>query len=106
MARWEVQHWDTTTLEERRLQAGSPLHSGVPPAEVARRLAVSPAAVCKWNRALEERGSRALRAVPRPGRPPNVPRTQLAKLPRILARGALSYGFSTELWTILRTLVA
>ena len=34
------------------------------------------------------------------GRPPNVPRTQLAKLPRILARGALSDGFSTDLWTI------
>jgi len=104
MARWEQRHRDTATLEERRLKAVGLLRSGVPQAQVARRLAVSPAAVCKWNRALEERGSRALRAIPRPGRPTNVPRAKLAKLPRILARGALSYGFSTDLWTIPRIL--
>lgn len=42
--------------------------------------------------------------MPRAGRPPNVPRTQLVNLPRILAREALSYGFSTDLWTIPRIL--
>ncbi len=104
MARWDQQHRDTATLEERRLKAIGLLRSGVSQAEVARRFAVSPVAVHKWNRALEEGGPNALRAVPRPGRPPNVPRERLAELPNLLARGALSYGFSTDLWTIPRIL--
>ena len=40
------------------------------------------------------------RAIPRPGRPTSVPRETLATLPSLLARGALDYGFSTDLWTI------
>jgi len=104
MARWDQQHRDTATLEERRFKAVGLLGSGVSQAEVARQLAVTPVAVCKWNRALQESGARALRAVPRSGRPPNVPRRRLAQLPKILARGALSYGFSTDLWTIPRIL--
>ncbi len=104
MARWDQQHRDTASLEERRLKAVGLLRSGVSQSEVARRLAVSPVAVHKWKRTLEEGGTDALRAVPRPGRPTNVPREQLATLPKILARGALSYGFSTDLWTIRRIL--
>jgi len=104
MARWDQQHRDSATLEERRLKAVDLLRSGLSQSEVARRLAVSPVAVHKWHRALEEGGPTALRSVPRPGRPTNVPREQLAQLPAILARGALSYGFSTDLWTIPRIL--
>ena len=104
MARWDQRHRDTATLEERRLKAVSLLRSGISQAEVARRLAVSPVAVHKWNHALEEGGRDALRAVPRSGRRPNVSREQLDQLPTMLARGALSYGFSTDLWTIPRIL--
>lgn len=59
-------------------------------------------AVCHWNSAHEEGGTTALRAIPRPGRPPLVPKDQLAALPELLAKGALTYGFSTDLWTIPR----
>lgn len=102
MARWDQQHRDTETLEERRLKAVGLLRSGASQAEVARQLAVSPVAVHKWNRALEKGGRRALRAIPRTGRPTNVPREELAQLPQILARGAMCYGYSTDLWTIRR----
>jgi transposase len=71
---------------------------------VSRQLGVTPVAVHKWKRALDEGGPKALRAVPRPGRPTLVPRATLASLPDLLARGALSYGFSTDLWTIPRIL--
>ena len=104
MARWDQQHRDTATLEERRLKAAKLLREGVSQAKVARRFAVSPAAVNKWVKTLESRGTDALRAVPRSGRPTSVPREKLATLPEILARGALSYGFSTDLWTIPRIL--
>ena len=104
MARWDQKHRDTASLEERRLKAVKLLREGVPQAEVARRFAVTPTAVHQWKRALERGGTDAVRAVPRPGRPPRVPREKLATLSAILARGALSYGFSTDLWTIPRIL--
>ncbi len=104
MGRWAQRHRDTATLEERRLNAFALLQSGVSQAEVARRLGVTPVAVCLWKKALEDRGPSALRAVPRSGRPTLVPRERLATLPDLLARGALAYGFSTDLWTIPRIL--
>ncbi len=102
MGRWAQRHRDTATLEERRLQAFHLLRDGLPQAEVARRLAVSPVAVWKWRTAMDKGGPQALRAIPRPGRPPFVPPETMATLPEILARGALAYGYSTDLWTIPR----
>ena len=104
MPGWTQQHRDTATLEERRLKGLDLLSEGRSQAEVARLLGVTPAAVCYWKRAIETGGPKALRAVPRSGRPTLVPREQLATLPELLARGALSYGFSTSLWTIPRIL--
>ncbi|MGI0129349.1 MAG: winged helix-turn-helix domain-containing protein [Thermoplasmata archaeon] len=102
MGRWNQLHRDTASLEERRLRAFGLLNSGLSQAEVARQLGVTPVAVCKWKMALEEGGQNALRAIPRPGRPTLVPRETLATLPELLAKGALAYGFSTDLWTIPR----
>ena len=76
------------------------LHSGLSQAEVARHLGVSPVAVFEWKTAAEEGGAEALRAIPRPGRPPLVAREHQVALPELLRKGALSYGFSTDLWTI------
>lgn len=104
MPGWTQQHRDTATLEERRLKGLNLLLEGRSQAEVARLLGVTPAAVCYWKRAIDEGGPKALHAVPRPGRPTLVPREQLATLPDLLAKGALSYGFSTDLWTIPRIL--
>ncbi len=63
---------------------------------------VTPAAVSLWKIATDQNGMAALRAVPRSGRPTLVPRDRLAALPDLLAKGALAYGFSTDLWTIPR----
>ena len=102
MGRWNQLHRDTASLEERRLRANGLIESGLTQSEVARRLGVSPVAVHKWMKAIDEGGPSALRAIPRPGRPTLVPRETLATLPSLLARGALDYGFSTDLWTIPR----
>lgn len=102
MARWAQRHRDAATLEERRLSGLNLLRSGASQAEVARRLGVSPVAVCRWKKRADRGGPGALRAVPRPGRPPRIPRERQATLPSILAKGALAYGFSTDLWTIPR----
>lgn len=102
MGRWALRRRDTATLEERRLNGLALLRSGLSQAEVARRLGVTPVAVCRWRSAADRGGAQALRAVPRPGRPPLVAREHQAALPEILGKGALAYGFSTDLWTIPR----
>lgn len=102
MGRWTQLHRDAATLEERRLNGLALLRTGLPQAEIARRLGVTQVAVSHWKSALDRGGPTALRALPRSGRPPLVPREQLAKLPDLLAKGALAYGFSTDLWTIPR----
>ncbi len=102
MGRWAQRHRDTDSLEERRLNALTLLRSGLSQAKVARRLGVTPAAVSLWKIATDQNGTAALRAVPRSGRPTLVPRDRLAALPDLLAKGALAYGFSTDLWTIPR----
>ncbi|MGI0128634.1 MAG: winged helix-turn-helix domain-containing protein [Thermoplasmata archaeon] len=102
MGRWTLRHRDAPTLEERRLTGLKLLQSGLSQAEVARRLGVTPVAVCRWKTKSDRGGSEALRAIPRPGRPPRIPRQKQATLPSILAKGALAYGFSTDLWTIPR----
>jgi transposase len=102
MGRWAQRHRDTATLEERRLNGLTLLRTGISQAEVARRLGVTPVAVFKWKTAAEEGGAEALHANPRPGRPPLVAREHQAAVPEMLRKGALSYGFSTDLWTIPR----
>jgi transposase len=102
MGQWVQRHRDAATLEERRLSGLKLLRSGFSQAEVARRLGVTPVAVCHWKSALDRGGPPALRAIPRPGRPPLVAREHQAALPEILAQGALAHGFSTDLWTIPR----
>jgi transposase len=102
MGRWAQRHRDTASLEERRLNGLALLRSGVSQAEVARRLGVTPVAALHWKEAAEVGGSSAFRAVPRSGRPTLVPREKLATLPDLLSKGALAYGFSTDLWTIPR----
>ena len=102
MGRWAQRHRDAATLEERRLTGLRLLRSGLSQTEVARRLGVTPVAVCRWKKRVDRGGPEALRAVPRPGRPPRIPRERQATLPSILAKGALAYGFSTDLWTIPR----
>lgn len=102
MGRWAQRHRDADSLEERRLTGLALLQSGLSQAEVARRLGVTPVAVCHWKNALDRGGPGALRAIPRPGRPPLVATEHQAALPEILAKGALAHGFSTDLWTIPR----
>ena len=102
MGRWAQRQRDAASLEERRLNGLKLLRSGLSQPEVARRLGVTPVAVCRWKKKVEDGGPEALRAKHRPGRPPRIPRERQATLPSILAKGALAYGFSTDLWTIPR----
>ena len=89
-------------MEERRLAALPRLQRGESLSSIARQLGVSRQAVFVWSRLWRRRGEKALHRRPRPGRPTKLVRRQLVALPRLLARGAEAYGFSSPIWTTQR----
>jgi transposase len=65
-------------------------------------LGVSESSVKRWKRAWREGGSEALAAKPHHGRPPRLDPREHPKLVRILLRGPIAAGYSTNLWTCPR----
>jgi transposase len=89
-------------LERRRLRGVRLLAKGHTQADVARRVGVSRQSVLRWDRKRQESGQDALRRPRRFGRPPRLTDAQCTELVRLLKAGAVSAGFSTELWTLPR----
>src|SRR5215211_994249 len=100
---WRPSSLTPAQLEARRFEAVRLLRQGtMRPAEIARRLGVSRQSVGRWQRTLEEHGSRALRRQPQTGRPPKLDADRWRQLERVLRQGALAAGFETERWTLRR----
>ena len=93
---------DARAMEERRLAALPRLQRGDSLSAIARQLGVSHQAVFVWAGWWRRRGETGLHRRPRPGRPPKLARRQVVLLPRLLARGAEAYGFSSPIWTTQR----
>lgn len=91
--------YDARAFEERRRRAIEMITAGERQADVARTLGVTPAAVCIWWSNYRKKGDRALVRKSRPGRPPEIKRSLLNRLPRLLHRGALSFGYQSDIWT-------
>ncbi len=89
-------------LERRRRRAIALLRQGDSVTGVARRIGCSHSSVIGWRAAVQEGGDSALAAKAIPGRPRRLTAGQLERLPRLLARGAMAWGYSTELWTTTR----
>jgi transposase len=86
-------------LERRRQRAIALLKAGWSALAVARKCGCARSAVYAWWTAFRRRGLRGLKARPVPGRPPKLTLRQKRALSRILLAGALSAGYSTDLWT-------
>jgi transposase len=88
-----------TELEIRRKDAVRRLRAGERVTDVARAFGVSRIAVYQWKRNAQEQGLRGLNATPQ-----HVPQSRLSnddrrRLKAILLRGAMAWGFPTDLWT-------
>lgn len=102
--------WTPRTLtpeqkQERRLFAGRLLKTGeLSQAEIARRVGVSPAAVCNWAARLQADGATltALETRTPKGREPRLSADQWCRVLEILAKGALARGYDTDRWTLRR----
>ena len=89
-------------LQRRRERAIELLHQGYQPVEVARKLGVDRRSVRRWKAAYNKKGMQGIRAKSASGRPPRLHAKQREKLKRLLLKGAVASGFSTDLWTCPR----
>jgi transposase len=89
-------------LQERRSQAIRLLQKGHRPVDVARMLGVDRRSVRRWKSAYGKRGERGITAQPNTGRPPRLNEVKVARLERLLLKGAQAAGFPTDLWTCPR----
>jgi transposase len=92
---------DFDALEERRREGMRLLAQGMGQAEVARRLGVSPVAVCKWNQRRRTQGKRAWRRGSL-GAPAKLTPKHREQLRRFLQQGPVAHGFANDLWTLER----
>lgn len=100
---WIPKQLTRIQMAERRAEGVRLLQAGeLSQRSIARHLGVSEAAVSKWKRLLDEKGSEALNLRKAPGRPPKLDESSRAKLVKTLKSGAVAAGFRTEQWTQAR----
>jgi transposase len=100
---WKPSYLTREQMEERRLAGGRLLKAGkLSQAEIARQLGVSRATVSDWAKKLKTEGMHGLRKRTATGGVSKLTKEQKQKLKRILDRGGLASGFSTDRWTLQR----
>jgi transposase len=92
---------DLQWLERRRLQAADLFSQGKTRAEVAGELGVSAQTASRWYGRWRDGGAAGMRTA-RQGKPAQLGPAELAKLRRVLDRGAVAAGFDNDLWTLAR----
>ena len=89
-------------LSDRRRRALALLKLGLSLNEVARRIQCVASSVMRWRDAWRRRGADALKVGASPGRPSKLKAAQQRRLLRVLLKGPLTYGYSTNVWTTAR----
>jgi transposase len=69
---------------------------------VAKKIGCSVSSVFLWRQMHKEGGAEAIKPKPVPGRPEKLKPGQKKTLARILLKGAIACGYSTDLWTTRR----
>lgn len=88
--------------ERRRLRAWELHCQGWKQKDIAQKLDATPGAVSQWLTRARQAGAEALRKRTSCGAPRKLSWQQRAQLPRLLARGAQSFGFESDVWTCER----
>ncbi|MEO7651600.1 MAG: helix-turn-helix domain-containing protein [Bryobacteraceae bacterium] len=89
-------------MEQRRLEGAQDLQNGLTQSCVARKFGVSRTTASRWNRALRQNGTEALRKRRATGRPCRLTADQQQLIPQIVGEGAIVHGFADNRWTTAR----
>lgn len=92
-------------IEARRRQALRLLDEGYSLNEVGRMIGSAPSSVMRWRNAHLSGGEEAFKVRFSPGRPPALTAAQRKQIVKLLLKGAIADGFSTELWTTGRVAI-
>lgn len=93
-------------LAERRIKAVRMIECGNwNVSEASHHMKVSVRAVYDWLKRYRDKGKASLEEKKNQGRKPALSKRDLLKLERILLKGAIAYGFDTDLWTCPRVAV-
>src|SRR5437899_5257672 len=95
-------HGSQEQLERRRRRAIELLRRKLSLSAVAAKLGCSVSSVFLWREQYRRAGDDGLKPKPVPGRPSRLSPRHTKTLGRILVRGALESGYSTDLWTTRR----
>ncbi|MBI3319999.1 MAG: IS630 family transposase [Candidatus Omnitrophica bacterium] len=89
-------------MEKRRRRAIQLMQHGHNLPEIARAVKASVSSVFRWQLRYRQKGLAGLRPRPAPGRPARLSSSQKQRVVRLLLKGALAAGYSTDLWTLER----
>lgn len=89
-------------LEKRRLDAIALFEDGMAQVAIAKKLRIHDRTVRRWIASYRQEGRKGVAAKPAPGRPPKLSAVQQGTLAKMLDKGAVANGYSTELWTCPR----
>lgn len=89
-------------LERRRLRAAKLFEKQTKQAEIARQLNVSREAVSQWYEIWQQQGLEGLRSKGHPGQKAQLTPSQEKEVERILLKGPIAAGHTTDIWTLDR----
>jgi len=91
-----------TDLQYLRIHGGRLIEQGYDNGEIVAILGCGLSTVKLWRSLVKNSGVEALVPKPRPGRTPKLDAKQLAKLKRLLKKGATKFGYANAIWTSRR----
>ena len=94
----QVRDW----REARRIRGWELRRKGWNQNQIAEALGVTQGAVSQWLKRAKEGGTEALQTRKPPGPHPRLSQEQFAQIPALLAQGAESFGFRSDIWTCER----
>ncbi len=86
-------------LAARRRRALKLLDEGLSLNEVARRVGCQASSVMRWRDRRDQVGEGVYEVGASPGRPPKLSPVQKRRLVRLIAKGPLTHGYNTDVWT-------
>lgn len=86
-------------LAARRRRALEFLDEGLSLNEVARRIGCQASSVMRWRDRRDQVGEKVYEVGASPGRPPKLSLAQKRRLVRWIAKGPLTHGYTTDIWT-------